>query len=236
MLVRASVFKGNATPAMQSPGDILGTDENLLNGLLATNGAGIWTGALIANGLIRRTVVGAGYTDTTDSSTNIIAALAGNNAGGAIVEPGTSFRLLFQNTIAQAMTWAAGAGVLAGTGTLDTAASLVREYLVTVLNSSPAVTLNSNTTNGNKVITFNFPTGTVSWPIGPSAQAVNITPGMLVSGTGITAGTKVLGVTLGVGGITGVTTDTNSTATSSGGVALSFLPVVLFDGLRSSTL
>lgn len=236
MLVRANVFRGNATPSMASPGDIIAGDENVLNGVLATNGAGTWTGALIANGIIRRTVVGAGYTDTTDTSTNILAALAGNNGGGALVEPGTSFRLLFQNTIAQAMTWAAGVGVIAGTGTLDCAASLVREYLVTILNASPAVTLNCNTTNGNKIITFNFPTGTVAWPIGPSNLAVNVTPGMIVSGTGITAGTRVLGTTQGVGGITGVTTDTNSTATSTGGVALTFLPAIMFDGLRSSTL
>jgi hypothetical protein len=66
--------------------------------------------------------------------------------------------------------------------------------------------------------------------MGSDPRAVNITPGMTVSGTGITAGTRVLGVTQGQGGVTGVTLDANATATSAaGGVALTFLPTVQFD-------
>lgn len=212
------------------PGDILGEGESILAGALTTVGAGTWTGAMIATGIIRRTGPVGGYTDTTDTSENILAALRGNApAGGADVVPGTTFRLLFQNTVAQAMVLAAGTGVALGTGTTTTAASLVREYLFTVLNSTAQVLLNCATTNASAVVTFNLQPNQVSLPMG------TVTPGMTVSGTGITAGTTVLGVTMGVGGITGVTLSANATATTNP-VSLTFSPTIQIDSLRSSTL
>lgn len=233
MLVRPRVDANEVTDRDIAPGDILGLGENILTGALATAGAGTWTGAAIASGMINRTGPVGAYTDTTDTATNILAALKGNSPGIDIL-PGTTFRMLLINTVAQALTFAAGAGVVTGTGTLNVAASLVREYLWTILNADGPYTLQSNTTNGNKVITFVLPPGMVAFPQGPAVNAINITPGMTVSGTGITAGTKVLGVTQGVGGVIGVTTDTNSTAT--GAAALTFGPTIQIDGLRSSTL
>jgi len=111
---------------------------------------------------------------------------------------------------------------------------LVHEYLMTVLNASPQITLTLNTTNGSPTTTFVFPSGTTAWPIGPSPIASNITPGMTVSGTGITAGTRVLSVQQGPGGITGVTLDANATAT--GSASIIFSPTILIDSLRQSTL
>jgi hypothetical protein len=68
-------------------------------------------------------------------------------------------------------------------------------------------------------------------------QGISITPGQIVTGTGINAGTTVLGVTQGPGGVTGVTLSANATATSAaGGVPLTFSPNIRIDGLRSSTL
>lgn len=228
-LVRAFVGDGGVSPDHPVvPGELIAQAENILAGALATAGDGTWTGAIMATGIIRRTGPVGAYTDTTDTATNILLALAGNFQAADIV-PGVSFRLLFQNTVAQAMTLAAGVGVTLGTGTTTTAASLVREYLITILNATPAVILNCATTNGNKVITFNLQPNQTSLPLG------SVTPGMVISGTGITAGTKVVGVTQGIGGMTGVTTDTNSTATNNP-VALTFGPSVQIDSLRSSTL
>lgn len=219
----------NEVPARQvMPGDLIMGGENILAGAITTAGDGTWTAAAIATGIIRRTGPVGAYTDTTDTATNIVAALAGNSQGADVV-PGSTFRLIFQNTVAQALTFAAGTGVRSGTGTLTVAASLVREYLVTVLNSTPQQILNSSTTNASAVVTFNLAPQQTALPMG------TVTPGMTVSGTGITAGTRVLGVTLGVGGITGVTLDANATATNSP-VALTFLPTVQFDGIRSGTL
>lgn len=219
-----------------NPGDLLAGGESILAGSISTAGAGTWNGAAIATGIIRRTGPGAGYTDTTDTAVNILAALAGN-APANPVKPGTSFRMLFLNTVAQAMTFAAGDGVVAGTGTLNCAASVWREYLFTVLNASPPVTVQSNTTNLSTTVTFVLPPNMASLPIGPNIPSWNITPGMGVTGTGIAAGTYVAGVTQGQGGIVGVTLSANATATSAaGGTPLVFGPRIQIDALRGGTL
>lgn len=227
----------NGVPAEDlNPGDIMAGGENLTAGGIATVGSGTWTAAAIATGIIRRTGPGAGYTDTTDTAVNILSALAGN-APAAEVAPGTTFRMLFINTVAQAMTFAAGAGVVSGNGTLNCAASLVREYLWTVLNGSPPVSVNASFGNASTAVTFVLPSGMSALPIGPSPLAVNITPGMTVTGTNIAAGTTVVGVTQGQGGIIGVTLSQNTSgASASGGTALSFGPTLQIDGIRSSTL
>lgn len=217
------------------PTDLMLGGENILTGALATAGDGTWTAAMITSGIIRRTGPVGGYTDTTDTATNIIAALAGNNPAADVV-PGTTFRMLLINTVAQALTFAAGVGVVAGTGTVNVAASLVREYLFTVLNAQAAVTIQSATTNASKVVTWILPSGRSALVQGPNGTN-NVSFGASVSGTGITAGTTVAGVTAGVGGTIGVTLSANATATSAaGGVALTFGPSVQVDGIRSSTL
>jgi hypothetical protein len=233
MLARAVGFRGSPNPEYIRGGDVLGLGEVLAT--LTTVGAGTWTGAMIASGILVRTGPVGGYTDTTDSATNILTALAGN-LFSSIVEVGTTWRFRFINTVAQALTFAAGAGVVTGTGTLTVAASLTRDYLFTVLSTQTPTTLQANTTNASAVVTFVFPTGTTSWPMGPSSGAVNIQPGATVSGTGITTGTTVIGVTQGPGGVTGVTLSANATATSAaGGVPLTFGPTIRIDSIGSMT-
>lgn len=222
---------GPITARSLVPGDTVFGGESLVPGTLTTVGAGTWTGAAIASGIIRRTGPVGGYIDTTDTSTNILNALAGN-AGGVDCVPGTTWRLRFINTVAQAMTWAAGAGVVAGAGTLNCAASVIREYLLTVLNSTPSVMMNCTTVNGSTAVTFVLPPGMTAFPYGSVTPAgIIVTSGMLVSGTGITAGTKVAGITQNGAGITGITLDTAATATNATGVALTFLPVIQIDAL-----
>lgn len=234
MLARPLVVTNGLSGEMLQPGSLVAGGENVLAGALATVGAGTWTGALIANGIIYRTGPVGAYVDTTDTATAILTALAGN-ASGAEVQPGTTFRTTFINTVAFAMTFTAGVGVVAGTGTLNCAASLVREYLWTVKNTTPQVLVNCATTNASAVVTFNLPPGQSALPIGPAVNAVNITNGATVSGTGITAGTTVLGVTYGLGGITGVTLSANATATTNP-VALTFGPTIQVDTLGTKGL
>lgn len=226
-------FKGGIQAERLMPGDILATGESLINGALATVGAGVWTGAEIASGIIYRTGSTAGYTDTTDSAVNILNALGGNNPAAPTV-PGTSFRLTFINSVAFAHTFAAGSGVVAGVGVMNAAASTWREYLVTVLANGPQSILTCSTTNTSPTVTFVLPPGQVSLPSqGPGS--ITILPGMTVSGTGITGGTTVLGITQGIGGTIGVTLSANATATNAA-VQLTFGPTIKFDGLRSGTL
>lgn len=215
------------------PGDTLLGGEAKAD--VTTVGAGTWPAAAIVGGILRRTGPVAGYADTTDTADNIIAALAGNGPAANVV-PGSSWHFTFINTVAFAMTLTLGTGVQTGFGTINCALSLVREYLVTVINATRQSSQNCTTTNGSTTINFVLPAGMSSLPIGPAANAVNITPGQLVTGTGIAANTKVAQLIYGVGGVTGVVLDTAATATNAVGTSITFSPVVQLDGIRSSTL
>ena len=227
-------------PRLLLPGDTLVGGENILGGGIATAGNGTWTGASIITGIINRTGPTGAFTDTTDTAQNIInAAIANFGQVAPDIAVGSTFRLLVRNTVAYALTFAAGVGVLAGTGTLNIAASAVREYLVTLLNANPQFIYNCATTNGAATITFNLPPNTSGIPLlgsnGFGGGALIITPGMTVTGTGISAGTTVIGVTQGAGGTTGVTLSANATATNSA-VSLTFGPTVQFDALLTASL
>jgi len=241
MLARAMVREGGIFDRTVSPGDLLAFGDS--DSALTTVGAGTWLAAAIATGTILRTGPAGGYTDTTDIGQNIIGALAsGFNYNPLSPDPtkpwaalanvdaitGLSFRFLFINLVAQAMTFAAGAtGVTAGTGgsgVLNCAASLVREYRVTVRNTTNLQVINASVPNASTVVTF-----TVSQPVG------TVTPGMLVTAAaGIAAATSIVGVTHGQGVLTGATLSQNSTALITA-ANLTFSPEVKFDGLRSST-
>lgn len=236
-LLRPIGADGSNQNRLPAAGDVLGLGEVISAN--ATVGAATWTGAQIATGVISRSGSVAGYTDTTDNAANILAALAGN-APAADVQPGTTFRLRVLNTVAFLLTFAAGTGVVAGSGTLNIAASTGRDYLITVLSSCPLQTLQCSTTNASAAVTFVLPAGAVALPFqgsnGPIGAISNLL-GATVSGTGITAGTTVIGITQGQGGATGITLSANATATSAaGGTPLTFQPTIRFDSLGGITL
>lgn len=242
MLVRPMVPQGGLPSRRMMPGDTLVSMQSLTPGAIATAGAGTWTGAAMASGIIRRTGPVGGYTDTTDTAQNIIAALLGNDNAADVV-PGTSWRLLFLNTVAQAHTFAAGRGVVSGTGTLTTAATKVHDYLLTILNATPELTLMGTFGNGALPVVFTLPPGVVAFPFPAAGNLLGIliTPGMLVTdnttGGNITAGTKIQQVTQGQGGIIGITLDTVSAGASAAapGDSLTFSPVIQIDSLATIT-
>lgn len=233
-LLRLKGFSSDGLERLIHPGDLVAGGENLTAGALTTVGAGTWLGALIAAGIITRTGPVGAYTDTTDTANNILKAFSST---GVNVEPGITFRTRFINTVAQAMTLAAGRGVTLdttnGTAVVNCAASLVREYLWTILNSTPEVTLPCSLVNATKALTLILPPGAVAIPLQGSngnAGVLGVTPGMIVSGTGITAGTKVVGITQGQGGATGLTLDTNAASTQAL-TSLTFSPNILISSL-----
>lgn len=235
--VRAMVNDGAPNPRQSLPIDLIMGGESLLAGLIATVGTTVLNGAAIAAGIIRRTGSTAGYADTFDTAANILAALAGSNPNGADVVQGSSFRLLIQNTVAFADTVAASADgtTVLGTGTTAIAASTWREYLVTILNSSPQSIQQMNVDGSTAVLTYVLQTNQTSKPLSPPNNLP--TAGASVSGAGIPAGSTVLNVNLGQGGALGVTISANTTvASGSGGEAVTFGPRVQIDGLRSGTL
>lgn len=228
MLLRATGLAGSVTQRQLGGGDILASGEVI--GTLNGDSNQTLTAALIAGGIINRTGMAAGRTDTTDTAENVLSALFGNDFDRNSLA-GVCFRLLYRQAAAFATTWAHGRGWIAGTGTLDVTASRVREYLCEILNATKEVTANCGTTNASATVTLDVP-----------QDPGKITPGMLVTGAGITAGTRVAGVHYGKSStrdntdkICSITLDANATATGSG-VALTFSPVIRISSLGERTL
>lgn len=126
MQISQAVGLGSFTAAGQLVGAL-----PVASAVTATAGTTL-TAAQITSGLISRSGPTAAFTDTTDTATNIIAAI--NNMAA-----GDGFDLSIQNTTAYALTLAAGTGVtLAGTTTVG--ATSTRRYRVTMTGAG-AVTL-----------------------------------------------------------------------------------------------
>lgn len=228
MLARPTVMGGGVTERPAGAGDILASGE-VINALAGDVNSTI-PAASIAGGIINRTGMTAGRTDTTDTADNVLRALGGNDYA-INVSPGTTFRFSYRQSAAFATTWAHGRGWIAGVGTLDVAASTLKEFLVEVLNSTPEVALTGATTNASAAVTLAVP-----------QPAGTITPGMVVSAAaGITAGTRVAGVHYGDSNrqntdkICSITLDQNATATDAA-KALTFSPCLRINGLGQKAI
>ncbi|CAN5950080.1 unnamed protein product [Sphagnum jensenii] len=200
-------------------------------------GTTISANQLIDNIVTRTGAQAAAFTDTFDSSTNVILALSGGtNNNNPNVGPGSSFRLRLLNNTTGGFTETItlGSGMLQGIGTFTIAAGSWREFLFTILSAQTSLSLNSTTTNGSASVLFQLQTGQLSLPIGPAFNSDNIMPGCSVSGTNIPTGTTVLGVTQGQGGILGVTLSAN--ATGSGTQQLTFAPYIKVDSIGGGTV
>lgn len=208
--IRAVGFISTGLEQKQSAGDTLLKNHRAVS--ISTAGAGIMSAAGIVAGIIDRTGPGAGYADTIDSATNILTA-----AGG--LEVGCSFEFDFVNGVAFANTVAAGEGIILGSN-VNVAASAFRRYLVTVTNNTPRQSYAVDTTNASASVT-GF----------TAAQIDTLSVGMMVSGTGITAGTTISALARSTGT---VTLSANATATNSD-VLLVFSPVLTVRGLFSAT-
>ncbi len=206
------------------PGDVLNRFESVTT--LANAASVTLSFAQLTAGILNRTGPAGAYGDTTPTASDIVNGILGQNAvqfPGATtpagVQPGSTFWLKYINNIAAIATLVAGAGVtLAGTTAI--AASSVRNYLVTILNGTPPQTFAANTTNASAVVT------------GLSqAQTQLLSPGMLVTGTGIPALAQIASIQPGVG----ITLSANATATGSL-VSLAFTPRVEVRGVDQSLL
>jgi hypothetical protein len=162
---------------------------------------------------------GSASTLTLDTAANIIAALSGG-LGSVGIQNGTSFRFRVIQTTAFTATLQATAntGITVNRGVVP--ASGFKEFLVTIVNGTPAQTFQANTTNASNIVT-----GLTS------AQAAQLSVGQVVinavnglQGTSVTA----VNVTLGTVSLSG-----NANATSTSPVAVSFSPVVQIDGLSA---
>ena len=228
MIAKPIIFDSFAERQI-AQGDVMGGAETFA--ALTTVGAGTLTAALLASSLLTRTGPTGAFTDTTDTSANIINQIlpnsfvgTGSTLGGVSssggVQNGTTWRLRYVNTVAYAMTLAAGTGVTLGTNP-NVNASSVKDYLIQVTNGTPQfIASNCSTTSGSAVISGMTQT-----------QTNQVTVGQLVSGSGIPASTTVIGITPG----SGVTLSNNATATATG-VVLTFNPTVTITGIGQGLL
>jgi hypothetical protein len=192
-------------------GDVVAGGEVI--GTLTTVGAGSLTAALITGfSIISRTGPVGAYADTVDTASNIIAALAVN---GQTPMAGSTHRLRILNTVAFINTITANTGVTLS-GTTAIAASSYRDFLVTLTNTTNASIAVGATTNASATLSG----------FSQAALAL-ITPGMLITGTGIGAASVVTAVNLTAGT---VTSSVVSTATASN-IAITFSPTVSIAGI-----
>lgn len=241
MLLTPEGRDGNGFERQLTPGDVLAGGD--IFSLVTDTGGVVWPAAAIASGLIVLSGAAGGVTDTTDTAANIITALSGNGQFPNVI-PGTTFRLTVIQKAAQAVTFAAGVGVISGTGgsaVKNITASTWREYLITILNVIKPVTIVCTNLNASKILTFVLPAGIAAIPfLGSNGNLGSLADlvGASVTGTNMAAApVRVTGVTQGQGGVIGVTIDTNTIgANAAPGVAITFGPTVQFDGIRSGTL
>jgi hypothetical protein len=207
-LVKPTVYD-NGFQRRQSQGDLAGAAEVVST--LTTAGAGALTGAILATNILSRTGPGGAVADTTDTAANIITAIGNGQAGD-------TWRLRYINNVAFALTVTGVTGVTVTNGVVN--ASSVKDFLLTLTNATPSSVAVGTTTNASAAVTGMT-----------AAQTALISPGQLVSGTGIAGGTTVLAVNPGVG----VTLSANATTTGTL-VALTFSPTVTVLGLGQMLL
>lgn len=215
-MLSKAIIRDNGLFRTISQGDLVGAAEGV-GSALATVGAGTLTAALLVTNFLTRTGPTGAYTDTTDTATNIIAALNGSNG----VQIGDSYRFKFINTVAFAMTLAGGTGVTLVGGNTAVNASSVKDYLVRITNATPAATIVAGNIDGTTAIITGLSLAATS--------AVSVGQG--VTGTGIAANSVITGIVPGVS----ITLNNNTTAAGTN-VALTTNPTVTITGLGQGLL
>jgi len=210
MFARARVGGGSLMEAA-------GPGQPILSQMVPTTNVTAGSATLTANqllsGYLQRSGPGAGYTDTWPTADGLISAML---AAGLGPQVGDQFPLIYQNTVAFAMTFAAGTGIIAGVGTLNVAASVTRIYYHTLLSTKPQTILVGNEVNTDA--TLNGFT---------AAQLATIMPGMGITGTGVPALTTIIGVSPDAGTIE---MSANATATNNL-IAFTIFPRIRLDSI-----
>jgi hypothetical protein len=206
-------------------GDIICTNEVVPAANTST--ALTFTGAMLSSPIFLSNPGGAA-TYTLDTAANILAALApqfiynanaSNTAGTAVfqgIEPGTAWRIKIVNASANAITVAATAntGIVVNRGSV--AASVSRDFLVTVKAGAQAQSYAPTSTSGSAVLYVT------------PAQAATLVPGMIVTNAVLNLqGQTIISVNTTSGAVT-MSGNANATGSS---VFVNFSPVVQIDGL-----
>lgn len=196
------------------------TDGSVINIVTGATGQTV-TGAQLAGGIITRTgTLGGAANDTFPSAADIIAAVSSEDKRPS---NNTQWRLRYINVATgQTITVLAGTGVTL-TGTMTIATATWREFLIELVATTAPFIGTGTTTNASASVQMS------SDFVNHSTSGPRIEPGMLVSGTGIQAGSTVLGITP-----EGLLT-LSLTASASGTVALTFSPRVIITNIGGGT-
>lgn len=214
MLARPATFIGGFMNG--NPGPLPYLDQKGIASNVTVGNATLAV-ADICQGILNRTGPVGGFTDTFPNADDIIAAMQNPQKGDA-------FYFTYRNGVAQAMTFAAGTGIVSGIGTLSCAASSTKLYLFTVLATKRSTILVGNQINATAIIS-----GLTN------AQIATIEPGMGVTGTNVQANTTVLGVTPS-DSATGATVTLSLPVTATlNNNPLSFFPRIQLDALGVMT-
>lgn len=168
-------------------------------------------------GVLNRTGPVGGFTDTWPNADDFLAAM--DNP-----QKGDSWLFIYRNGVAQAMTFAAGTGIVSGIGTLNCAASSTKIYMHTLLSTKRSVIKVVTQVNATAVLTgLN------------NSDLAAVEQGMGASGTNIAGGSIVLGVTPSdTPGAASITLDQNVTASLSNN-PVTFFPRITLDALGVMT-
>ena len=194
------------------PGDTVASGE-IFPAAVATTATTI-TGNILSAGWYNRNLAANG-TDTVDTAANIIAAIA-QGLGYSGVQPGTAWRFTVYNGAAFTDTVAAAAnsGVTVNAGAI--AASSVKEFIVTVVNGTPARTVSAASSNASPVLTG------IS-----TADLAALSVGMVVTSNTVgLQGTTIISINTAGNSIT-LSGNANATAT----VTPFFSPVIILQGI-----
>jgi hypothetical protein len=245
-LVKPATFNMNHIARDMNPGDILDLSENPLIVVNSAVGVTLTPAQLLGQDIDRTGAAAGAIADTLPSADQIVNFLAGNKnlvtpPGNAlygtepnksvqlqwpamlgVIPPYSTLRRFIRNGVGQVLTVqaAANSGVTVS-GTATIAASKWREFLIRILNSTPAAMLSVTTTNASAALSA------------VDLNLVNqITAGMSVYGTGIAANAVVVGVNRDAGTIT-----MDQAATASGSlIAITFTPTVTLQNLRAGDI
>ena len=235
MSIAKPVIYDNGMQRVLAIGDVMALADSV-PAVDVTNTNLTITGAKLLAKYILRNPAGVSN-ENIDTAANIINAITTQFGGN--VPNGTTWIVRWINISANILTLvgAANTGVTVNRPLVNAAVAGsnigMKDYLVTIVNGSPAQTVSATTVNGSAVIAGLTPQQT-----GSGAALVNqqpLTVGMVVTNAvaGL-QGATIIGINTTAGGASGAQTVTLSApanATNATPVAITFSPVVQLDGL-----
>lgn len=197
-------------------------DTSLVTTVNSTAALAPIPGRALAGGIVLRTgTLGGATNDTTPDATTLVNLFA---SGDSMPSGGMAWRVRYINVASsQTVTLVGGTGVTVS-GTATIANNTWREFIFEFVSAKLSFIGMGNTTNGSPTVQMTFQDN-------HNYQGARIEVGMTVTGTGIQAGTTVIGITPEAV----ITLSQNANATGTG-TTLTFGPAVTVTNVGAGTV